>query len=127
MRYATFNESGFPVGFYKDEFHGGQDTDGAIEISEADWIEFLNYLGKRKRKHGGIVPVGPPIPPDIGPTISDYRENAIQNLVDSIARERQCRDGVTLAFYIGSTKQKWAEEAQAFIAWRGNVWLYAYG
>jgi len=60
------------------------------------------------------------------PTITDY-ENAIQDLVDSTARERQFRDGVTLASYIGSTKPKWAAEAQAFVAWRDNVWFYAYG
>ncbi|TGR71432.1 hypothetical protein EN837_08440 [bacterium M00.F.Ca.ET.194.01.1.1] len=59
-------------------------------------------------------------------SITDY-ENAIQNLVDSTARERQFRDGVTLASYIGSTKPKWAAEAQAFVAWRDNVWFYAYG
>lgn len=63
---------------------------------------------------------------EAGPTITDY-ENAIQNLVDSTARERQFRDGVTLASYIGSTKPKWAAEAQAFVAWRDNVWHYAYG
>ncbi|QSZ57212.1 hypothetical protein [Rhizobium sp. ZX09] len=60
------------------------------------------------------------------PTITDY-ENAIQNLVDSTARERQFRDGVTLASYTASTKPKWAAEAQAFVAWRDNVWSYAYG
>lgn len=59
-------------------------------------------------------------------TINDY-ENATQNLVDSTARERQFRDGVTLASYTASTKPKWAAEAQAFVAWRDNVWLYAYG
>ncbi|MBP2614743.1 hypothetical protein [Agrobacterium pusense] len=59
-------------------------------------------------------------------TITDF-ENAIQNLVDSTARDRQFRDGVTLASYIGSTKPKWAAEAQAFVAWRDNVWFYAYG
>ncbi len=64
-------------------------------------------------------------PPDIGPTITDY-ENAIQSRVDQTARERQFRDGVTLASYIGSTKPKWAAEAQAFVAWRDNVWSYAY-
>ncbi len=61
-----------------------------------------------------------------GPSITDY-ENAIQNLVDSTARERQFRDGVTLASYTASTKPKWAAEAQAFVAWRDNVWFYAYG
>ncbi len=59
-------------------------------------------------------------------TITDF-ENAIQNLVDSTAREKQFRDGVTLASYTASTKQKWAAEAQAFVAWRDNVWFYAYG
>ncbi len=64
-------------------------------------------------------------PPE-GPTISDY-EDAIQSLVDSTARERQFRDGVTLASYTASTKPKWAAEAQVFVAWRDNVWFYAYG
>ena len=59
------------------------------------------------------------------PAITDY-ENAIQNFVDSTARERQFRDGVTLASYIGSSKQKWAAEAQAFINWRDYVWTNAY-
>ena len=64
--------------------------------------------------------------PAAPPTITDY-ENAIQNLVDSTARERQFRDGVTLASYIGSTIPRWAAEAMAFVAWRDNVWRYSYG
>ncbi|NTB01656.1 hypothetical protein [Agrobacterium tumefaciens] len=65
------------------------------------------------------------LPPPI-PAITDY-ENAIQNLVDATAREKQFRDGVTLASYIGSTIPKWAAEAMAFVAWRDNVWRYSYG
>lgn len=53
-------------------------------------------------------------------------ENAIQDLVDSTARERQFRDGVTLASYTASTKPHWAAEAQTFVAWRDDVWSYAY-
>jgi hypothetical protein len=64
--------------------------------------------------------------PSAPPTITDY-ENAIQNLVDSTARERQFRDGVTLASYSGSTIPRWASEAMAFVAWRDNVWRYSYG
>ncbi len=59
-------------------------------------------------------------------SITDY-ENAIQSLVDNTAREKQFRDGVTLASYIGSTIPKWAAEAMAFVAWRDNVWRYSYG
>lgn len=58
-------------------------------------------------------------------TITDY-ENAIQNLVDTTAREKQFRDGVILASYVASTKPKWAAEAQAFVAWRDYVWTSAY-
>lgn len=72
-----------------------------------------------------IAEVGVP-PEAMPPTITDY-ENAIQDLVDTSARERQFRDGVTLASYTASTKPKWAAEAQAFVAWRDNVWFYAYG
>ncbi len=73
-----------------------------------------------------LLALDPSEPPEAPPTITDY-ENAIQNLVDSTARERQFRDGVTLASYTASTKPKWAAEAQAFVAWRDNVWFYAYG
>ena len=59
-------------------------------------------------------------------SITDY-ENAIQDMVDNTAREKQFRDGVTLASYTASTKPDWAAEAQAFVAWRDNVWFYAYG
>lgn len=64
--------------------------------------------------------------PPPAPTITDY-ENAIQNLIDGTAREKQFRDGVTLASYIGSTIPKWAAEAMAFVAWRDNVWRYSSG
>ena len=73
---------------------------------------------------GNVIPEYEPQIP--APTITDY-ENAIQNLIDSTARERQFRDGVTLASYIGSTIPRWAAEAMAFVAWRDNVWRYSYG
>jgi hypothetical protein len=71
-----------------------------------------------------IAEIGSPPEPS-PPTITDY-ENAIQNLVDSTARERQFADGVSLASYVASTKPKWAAEAQAFVAWRDYVWTSAY-
>lgn len=54
-------------------------------------------------------------------------EGAIQAFVDAKPRERAFRDGVTLASYIASTIPVWAAQAQAFVAWRDQVWLYAYG
>ncbi|WP_418137231.1 hypothetical protein [Agrobacterium sp. El2ro-1b] len=123
MRYATIDENGFPSGFYFADIHGDAIPKEAIEITDAQWLEFIGNPGLRKWVDGQIITVEPSTTP---PTITDY-EYAIQNLVDGTARERQFRDGVTLASYIGSTKPKWAAEAQAFVAWRDNVWSYAYG
>ncbi|WP_236771170.1 hypothetical protein [Agrobacterium tumefaciens] len=90
-----------------------------------EWVEVgSDVFGGFVRQENGEF-LQPDQPPPT-PAVTDY-ENAIQNLVDSTARERQFRDGVTLASYIGSTKSKWAAEAQAFVAWRDNVWFYAYG
>lgn len=70
---------------------------------------------------------GNTIPPFKEPDASvlDY-ESAIQSLVDETAREKQFRDGVTMASYVASTKEQWAAEAQAFVGWRDRVWSYAY-
>ncbi|MGG7581042.1 hypothetical protein [Rhizobium sp. Nf11,1] len=59
------------------------------------------------------------------PTIADY-QTAIQEMVDETARGKQFNDGVTLASYANSTNPEWAGQALAFIAWRDQVWLYAY-
>lgn len=120
---ATFSEDGLPIGFYSMEIHGDNIPESAVEISESEWQDLLDNPGLRKWLDGEIVTVDPSAAP---PTITDY-ENAIQNLVDKTAREKQFRDGVTLASYIGSTIPRWAAEAMAFVAWRDNVWRYAYG
>lgn len=94
--------------------------DGTHESCLVSSAEYVAWLGE------GNTPLPYTGSNSPSPTIIDY-ENAIQNLVDSTAREKQFRDGVTLASYIGSTIPKWAAEAQAFVAWRDNVWFYAYG
>ena len=53
-------------------------------------------------------------------------EAAIQAHIDSAAQSRLFRDGVTLASYVASTNPQWSAEAQAFVAWRDEVWAYAY-
>ncbi|WP_296072276.1 hypothetical protein [uncultured Agrobacterium sp.] len=126
MIYAKFDDEGFPLSFWMPEACSDPDavipTD-AVVIIEQQHLEFLENTGGRRYVDGEIVVVDPP---EIVPTITDY-ENAIQNLVDETAREKQFRDGVTLASYAASTKPNWAAEAQAFVAWRDNVWAYAYG
>ena len=108
-------------------------TEHGMIRAEIDGDEVLapDDMGNRHRQmiaewevEGNVIPTYSEETPI--PTITDY-ENAIQNLVDNTARERQFRDGVTIASYTASTKPKWAAEAQAFVAWRDNVWSYAYG
>lgn len=116
----------------------GYSKDGNSIRIEIDGAEIFvpDDMGNRDRQliaeweeKGNVIPLysdsTEPVPSP-APTIADY-ENAIQNLVDSTAREKQFRDGVTLASYTASTKPKWAAEAQAFVAWRDEVWFYAYG
>ncbi|NSZ73938.1 hypothetical protein G6L74_09315 [Agrobacterium tumefaciens] len=100
MPYVSRNEQGVILGVYSNfQVDIAEEEIGA---NDPEVIAFLNPV-----------------------TIVDY-ENAIQNLVDSTAREKQFRDGVTLASYTASTKPHWAAEAQTFVAWRDNVWSYAY-
>ncbi|WP_233282798.1 hypothetical protein [Agrobacterium tumefaciens] len=101
MVYVQRDEHGALVGLYANPQEGCADEE--LPDDDAEVVAFRNPV-----------------------SIIDY-ENAIQNLLDSTARERQFRDGVTLASYTASTKPKWAAEAQAFVAWRDNVWFYAYG
>ena len=122
-KFALFDDAGFPIAFFTPEINVGAIPPDAVEITEEQWREFLENPGFRKWVDGEIVVAEPSPRP---PTITDY-ENAIQNLVENTAREKQFRDGVTLASYTASTKPKWAAEAQAFVAWRDNVWFYAYG
>ena len=53
-------------------------------------------------------------------------EHAIQQMVDAKPLEKDFRDGVTLASYSASTIPLWQSQALTFIAWRDEVWDYAY-
>jgi alkanesulfonate monooxygenase SsuD/methylene tetrahydromethanopterin reductase-like flavin-dependent oxidoreductase (luciferase family) len=63
-----------------------------------------------------------PAPP---PTIDEYKA-AIEAMLDAKARERRYDSSVSIATYVGSTNAAWAAEAAAFVAWRDDVWAYAY-
>lgn len=64
------------------------------------------------------------VPPPVY-TEQDYA-NAIQSHIDATAQSRQYTDGISLASYDSSTNPIWAAEAKTFIAWRDNVWVYAF-
>lgn len=65
--------------------------------------------------------------PDLVPPakVHEY-ENAIQSLIDETARSRRYKHGDAFASYFNSTVRPWKDEASAFVAWRDDVWQYAY-
>ncbi len=73
------------------------------------------------------VPVddGEPVANHPGLNPVDVYRLEIQAMIDAKATERQYDSGATLASYVNSTIEQWAAEAQAFVAWRDTVWLYA--
>ncbi len=58
--YASFDEDGFPSGFYCDELHGEKVPVEAIEITEDQWREFLDNSGFRRWVDGDVVEYTPP-------------------------------------------------------------------
>lgn len=65
-------------------------------------------------------------PTIVAPTVDDYRR-AIDAHVEATARSRQYNSAAHMATYVNSTVPEWAAEAQAFVAWRDQVWLTAIG
>ncbi|ACI57417.1 hypothetical protein Rleg2_4155 [Rhizobium leguminosarum bv. trifolii WSM2304] len=58
--------------------------------------------------------------------LADYAA-AVQAHVDAVAMSREFHDGVTAATYLTSTIPRWKADAEAFVAWRDQVWAYSYG
>lgn len=59
------------------------------------------------------------------PTLELYR-HAIQRRIDDAAGERGYDSAASCASYATSTVPAWQAEAQALIAWRDAVWVYAH-
>lgn len=71
-KYALFTEDGFPAAFYSEAVHGnllledGTPNPGskiptaAVEITDAQWGEFLTNQGSRRWENGQVVVYTPP-------------------------------------------------------------------
>lgn len=65
MKYAIFDEQGFPKAFYDDQIHTDIPKE-AIQITEQQWLEFVNNQGKRKWDFDEkVVVVYEPPPPSL--------------------------------------------------------------
>lgn len=119
---ATFNENGFPTGFYPSDVWPEGYPANAVEITLDQWQEFLNFQGARKFVDGQIVEYSPPPPV---PTLADYT-TAITGMLDAKAKERRYDNSVSIATYVTSSNPQWMAEAEAFVAWRDQIWAYCY-
>jgi hypothetical protein len=59
------------------------------------------------------------------PTKADF-EDAIEAHIDATAAERGYANSTRLASYVASTTQAWKAEAEAFVEWRDDVWVYVF-
>ncbi|MBB5041919.1 hypothetical protein [Shinella fusca] len=108
--------------------HGFNSTGGVeITIDGERWSVPDDLTNRHRQMIAEWEAEGNTIPPyqPPAPSLTDY-ENAIQGMIDATAKEKLFRDGVTLASYTASTNPRWAAESVAFIAWRDEVWAYAY-
>ncbi|MGK8640293.1 hypothetical protein ACRS7F_13440 [Brucella anthropi] len=58
---ATFDDKGFPTGFYPSDVWPEGYPDTAVDITTEQWAEFIRYQGMRKFIDGEIVEYTPPI------------------------------------------------------------------
>lgn len=61
MKYfAMFNVAGFPTAFYCEEIHGENIPVGVIEITDEQWMQFVDNPGQRRWDNGQVVEYSPP-------------------------------------------------------------------
>lgn len=138
-RYAVFTDNGTRAAFYDDRAHGLRRivtyADGgevasdepnpatfipleAIEISDADWSDWIENQPHRRWDGSKLVHHAPPL------TAEDY-SSAIRLHLDRKAAERGYDSIHTAIGYRGDPNAKYAAEAEALFAWRSVVWTYA--
>jgi hypothetical protein len=78
-KFATF-EDGFPTGFYDPAIHGEAIPSDAVEITDYQWLEFLDNPGLRKWDGSGVVTYDPPPPSPVVPERVTARQFKLQLL-----------------------------------------------
>lgn len=81
---ATFDAEGFPTGFYPDDVWPNGYRADAIEITETQWLEFLDNSGRRKTVDGEVVEyVLPPPEPVIPDRLSSRQFFMMLDILDA--------------------------------------------
>jgi hypothetical protein len=61
MKHMVIDDAGIPLAFYSEDIHDVIPPD-AVEITEAQWREFIDHSGRRRWEHGKVVVHTPPAP-----------------------------------------------------------------
>lgn len=73
----------------------------------------------------GVDGVEPPyVPPKTIEEIMVEYNDYMQEFIDGVAMERSYNSSLHCASYIDSSVTTWKSEAQVFVTWRDNVWVY---
>jgi len=85
MKYAIFDEQGFPKAFYSPDIHGDNIPEEAIKITEEQWEEFINNQGRRKWdfEKQQVVEYVPPPPSleELRTIVDNQRKAKVLNLL----------------------------------------------
>jgi len=85
MKYAVFDEHGFPQAFYSPDIHGDKIPAEAIEITDEQWLEFINNQGKRRWdfEKKEVVEYVPPPPSleELRAIVDNERKNKVESLL----------------------------------------------
>jgi len=85
MKYAIFDENGFPKAFYDKAIHGNNIPKEAVEITDEQWLEFINNQGRRRWdfEKKEVVEYVPPPPSleELRAIVDNERKRKIANLL----------------------------------------------
>jgi hypothetical protein len=91
-----------------------------------NWIEAPVQVTPGWLYDGASFTPFPPPEPDPVELIETYRK-AVQAHIDATAQSKGYETGFALAGYVNSTVPQWKAEAEVFVAWRDQVWLFVFG
>lgn len=115
------------AGFYDPAIHGANIPTDAVEITREQHAALIAGQSAGQiiaSDADGRPALQDPPAPTAEHLLASYT-SAIEAHVDGVAGSRDYSGAVSLASYIASTNAIWAAEAQAFVAWRDDVWQFA--
>ncbi len=127
MKYAIFDEQGFPKAFYDDQIHTDIPKE-AIQITEQQWLEFVNNQGKRKWDFDEkVVVVYEPPPPSLNELKAQKQKELLRlekQRLNDILDQYSYNGLADVQFYANLNDA----EAQALLSWYQTydnlIWSY---